>query len=78
MSLVAFNLGVEAAQLLIVVVLFPLLFWVRRLAPYRKLALPVAAVSMILLSGVWVVERGFDVDVPLRELLPPAVQKVIP
>ncbi len=78
LSLVGFNLGVEVGHLLVVVVLFPLLYWVRRLALYRKVALPVAALSMILLSGVWVVERGFDVDVPLRELLPPAVQKVIP
>jgi hypothetical protein len=33
---------------------------------------------MIVVSGVWVVERAFGVDVPMRELLPPAVQKVLP
>ncbi len=59
-------------------VLFPLLFLVRRLKVYRKVVLPVAAVGMILVSGVWVIERAFDVDIPMRELLPPAVQKVLP
>ena len=33
---------------------------------------------MILVAGVWTVERGFGVDIPLRELLPAAVQRVIP
>ena len=78
LSVVAFNLGVELGQVLIVAVLFPLLFLVRRLWLYRKVVLPVAAVGMILVSGVWVIERAFDVDIPMRELLPPAVQKVLP
>jgi hypothetical protein len=50
----------------------------RRLKLYRKVALPVIAVAMILVSGVWVIERGFGVDIPMRELLPPAVQEVLP
>jgi hypothetical protein len=78
LSVVAFNLGVEIGQVLIVLVLFPLLFLVRRLKVYRKVVLPVAAVGMILVSGVWVIERAFGVDIPMRELLPPAVQKVLP
>jgi hypothetical protein len=78
LSVLAFNLGVEVGQVLIVVVLFPVLFLVRRLKLYRKMVLPVAAVGLILVSGVWVIERAFGVDVPMRELLPPAVQKVIP
>lgn len=78
LSLLAFNLGVEIGQLAIVVVLVPLLFGLRRLTLYRRLALPVAAVGMMLVAGVWVTERAFDVDIPMRELLPPAVQKVIP
>ncbi len=78
LSVVAFVLGVEAGQTAIAIVLFPVLFLVRRLGLYRRIALPVAAVGLAVISGIWVVERGFDVDVPLRELLPPAVQKVIP
>lgn len=78
LSLFAFILGVEIGQVLIVVVLFPLLFLVGRLTLYRKVALPLAATGLILVSGVWVIERAFGVDIPMRELLPPAVQKVLP
>ena len=78
LSVVAFNLGVEAGQLLVVLVLSPLLFLVRRLGIYRQVVLPVAAIGMILVSGVWVIERAFGVDVPMRELLPRAVQEVLP
>ena len=78
LAVFAFNLGVEVGQVLIVAVLFPLLFLIRRLKLYRRVVLPVAAVGMILVSGVWVTERAFGVDIPMRELLPPAVQKVVP
>jgi len=78
LSVVAFNLGIEVGQILIVAVLFPLLFVVRRFKLYRTVFLKVAAVGMILVSAVWVIERAFGVDIPMRELLPSAVQKVLP
>jgi hypothetical protein len=78
LSLFAFSLGVEIGQVVVVAALLPLLFLIRRWAFYRRVTLPLAAVSMILVSGVWVIERASDVDIPMRELLPPAVQKVIP
>ncbi len=78
LSVLAFNLGIELGQVLIVMALLPLLYLVRRLILYRKLVVPAAAVGMILVSGVWVIERAFGVDIPMRELLPPAVQKVLP
>jgi hypothetical protein len=64
LSLFGFNLGVELGQLTIVVVMFPVLFLVRRLATYRDLALPLAATAMILVSMGWVVERAFDLRLP--------------
>ncbi len=64
LSLLGFNLGVELGQLAIVVVMFPLLFLVRRLAIYRDVALPLAAAAMILISMGWVVERAFDLRLP--------------
>jgi len=68
----------DLLDVLIVAVLFPLLFLAGRLRLYRKLVLPLAATGLILVSGVWVIERAFGVDIPMRELLPPAVQKVLP
>jgi len=78
LSVFAFNLGVELGQLLIVAVVFPVLYVVRRLPLYRKALLPLAAVGLVLVSGVWVVERAFGVDIPMRELLPAPVQEVLP
>ena len=64
LSLFGFNLGVELGQLAIVVLLFPILFALRRLTVYRQLALPAAAAAMIVISIGWVVERAFDVELP--------------
>jgi hypothetical protein len=78
LSLLAFFLGIEAAQLAVTTILLPALFLVRRWRLYLKVAMPAAAIGLMALSGIWTIERGFGVDVPLRELLPPAIQKVIP
>jgi hypothetical protein len=78
LAVLGFNLGVEIGQILIVAVAFPLLFAVRRLKLYRTVAMPAAAVGLILVSGVWVVERATGFDIPMRELLPEGVQKVLP
>ncbi len=78
LSILAFNLGAEVGQIALVALLTPVLFLIRRRRLYSRLLLPVAAVGMILVSGVWVIERAFGVDIPLRELLPVAVQRVLP
>ncbi len=77
LSLLGFNLGVEIGQVAIVMALFPVLFAVRNLHAYQKWALPVAAVGMILISSVWVVERTFDVDVPMGETVHKVINKVL-
>lgn len=64
LSLLGFNLGVELGQLAIVILLFPVLFALRRLAAYRQVLLPTAAVTMIVVSVGWVLERAFDVELP--------------
>jgi hypothetical protein len=77
-SVLAFNLGVEFGQIMIVAVLFPLLFVVRRQRFYGRVAMPLAAAGLIVVSGVWVIERAFGVDIPMRELLPQWAQRVLP
>jgi hypothetical protein len=77
-SLLAFNLGVEIGQIVIVTVAFPVLFMMRRLGLYRRLALPAAAVVMILISGAWIVERAFDIDIPMSETAQTLVEIVLP
>ncbi len=78
LSTLGFFLGVVLAQVLVVVVVLPVLLILRRAAIYRGALLPLAAAGMILVSGVWVIERASGVDIPMRELLPRSVQKVLP
>ena len=78
LSILAFNLGAEIGQLVVVAILTAALLPVRRLRVYPRLPLAAAAVAMIVVSGVWVIERSFGVDLPMRELLPTAIQKVLP
>ncbi len=63
LPLLAFNLGVELGQIVIVALLFPLLFALRKLLVYRRVIMPVGAVLLIVLSMIWVAERSLDVSV---------------
>jgi hypothetical protein len=64
LSLLAFNLGVEAGQIAIVAVLFPVLFIARNHWLYTKLFLKGAATVLIIISLYWFIERGFEIDLP--------------
>lgn len=60
-SLAAFNVGVELGQVLIVLGLAPLLLALRRLTPSRvsRAALPIIALGVVLVGGVWFCQRLF-------------------
>ncbi|MFT5934201.1 MAG: hypothetical protein ACI9M6_001249 [Hydrogenophaga sp.] len=60
LSLVGFNLGVEAGQLAIVVALLPVIFWLRNTAFYRRGILVGGSLLIMLLALVWLAERLFD------------------
>lgn len=57
LSLVAFNLGVELGQLVVVAVVLPLLFVVRNWAWYSRWAMPVASLAIAALGASWLVAR---------------------
>lgn len=57
-SLLAFNLGVEAGQLCIVVMAYPLVAWVQR-TTYRRAWIGAASSIILLLALWWFVERAF-------------------
>ena len=62
--LLCFNVGVELAQLAIVVVALPAAALVARAigaARYRAIALPIAAGALAILGAIWFVERVFTV-----------------
>jgi HupE / UreJ protein len=62
-SLVSFNLGVEAGQLAIVATFLPLAYLSRRSWLYPRLALGAGSVSIVAVASVWLVERSLNVRI---------------
>ncbi len=55
--LLMFNLGVEVGQLAIVIIVFPILFWLRRYAFYHPfIVVPISLLSIIV-AAYWLFER---------------------
>lgn len=61
-SLLGFNIGVELGQIAIVMVVFPILFFIRRTPHYNRTLLPASAAGLIMISLYWFTERAFEVD----------------
>lgn len=57
--IVAFNVGVELGQLAILMVLFPIIYALRKSSLYRPVVLRGGSVVLILIAGYWFVERAF-------------------
>ena len=68
LPLLAFNLGVEIGQIVIVAIVFPILYLLRRFVLYPRLFMPAGALFLIAVSLAWVTERTFDIDLPIGEL----------
>jgi hypothetical protein len=60
LSLFGFNVGVEIGQMAIVAVFLPVAFLLRRTWFYRQL-LTKGSLLIMLLAGIWLIERAFDV-----------------
>ena len=58
--LLAFNLGVEMGQLVIVALFLPLAFMLRATAVYPKVMVRAGSTAIAALAGVWLLERLFD------------------
>jgi len=78
MALFGFNLGLEIGLLVIVAVLFPFLYLVRKSSLYRNVVLPVAAITMIIVSTIWVVERAFGLEFRLTARAKALIRGLIP
>jgi len=66
LTLLGFNIGVEIGQVLIIALIFPLLYFLRKKKLYPKL-LVYLSVLLIVISLYWLFERAFDIDLPLDE-----------
>lgn len=63
-SLLGFNLGVEIGQVLIICLVFPILFMIRKRKIYPKI-ITYGSVVLIFIAMYWAVERAFEVDLTI-------------
>jgi len=68
LSLVGFNVGVEIGQIVIIALIFPILYLIRKLKLYPKLLVWLSAL-LIVISVYWFIERAFEVDFPVDEFV---------
>ena len=59
LSLVAFNVGIEIAQLAFVAVLIWPLAWMATLPAYEKWIVRGGSIAIALLATLWLIERAF-------------------
>jgi hypothetical protein len=60
LALVAFNVGVEVGQLAIVSAFLPVAYALRHTLFYRRVVLLGGSAAIIVVAGIWFVERAFD------------------
>lgn len=72
LALLGFNLGVEAGQLLVLALAFPLAWSLRRRRLYRSVLSPALSVAIVLAGGGWLLERAFDVRIGIASASAPA------
>jgi hypothetical protein len=68
LSLFGFNLGVELGQVFIILMIFPVLYFMRRLKFYPKLMLWLS-ILLIVVSLYWVFERAFEINLPVDDYI---------
>jgi HupE/UreJ protein len=62
LALGSFNLGIEAGQIALALLLVPIAFALRHEAAYRRLVAPAASLAILLLAGAWFLDRVFAFD----------------
>ena len=57
LGVLAFNLGVEVGQLVIVLLTLPIFYLLRRFTTARGIVIPASATAIALFGGFWILER---------------------
>lgn len=73
-SLFAFNVGVEIGQVVILLLLFPALFLLRRTRLYHQGFFKVGSIVLMVVAAIWALERIFDEDFEVNSLIDPLVE----
>lgn len=63
LALAGFNVGVEIGQIVIVGVLIPLAFLIRRSWSYQHIVLSFGSIIIVLVAFLWLLERSMDMNV---------------
>jgi hypothetical protein len=64
LSLVSFNLGVEAGQLAVVAALLPPAYLCRRSWTYPRVVLGAGSLCIVAVASLWLIERSLDLRLP--------------
>ncbi|MCH6255173.1 HupE/UreJ family protein [Puniceicoccaceae bacterium K14] len=59
LMILGFNLGVEIGQLAILLIVFPLLFALRKTSFYQPIILKGGSILLVVIAGYWFIERAF-------------------
>ena len=57
LSILAFNIGVEIGQFIILIIIFPLLWYLRQYVWYRNRIMPIGSLLIAIMAIIWCVER---------------------
>lgn len=68
LSLFGFNLGVELGQVFIILMIFPVLYFIRKWKLYPKFMLWLS-ILLIVVSLYWLVERAFEINLPIDDYI---------
>lgn len=60
LTLFGFNLGVELGQVVIICLIFPVLYLLRKMSFYNPVFLRLGSVGLIIMAVIWFAERAFD------------------
>lgn len=63
LALGCFNIGVEAGQISLALLLIPIAFTLKGEVAYRRIVAPGLSLCSLLLAGVWLVDRVFALDI---------------
>lgn len=69
LSLFGFNLGIEIGQLMIIAVIFPVLYFLRKQRFYPSVLLKTGALLLGAMSLYWFIERAFDINIRVLPVL---------
>jgi len=74
LALGSFNLGIEAGQIALAILLVPIAFIMRYETIYRRIVAPAASIAAATLAGIWFVDRVFALDLlPFQPLAVAAI-----